>query len=184
LNEKKIIRGCIENNIVSQQLLYEKYSNLFFSICLKYAKNRENAQDILQESFIIIYTSIKKYKGTGSFEGWMKRIVINQSISGFKKEIKFNVLINENNIGAVDIDSSIIETVPLDVILEQIQELPDRYRLVFNLYEMDSYSHSEISKMLAISEGTSKSNLHRAKIILKEKLSKWQSNTKNHSYGN
>lgn len=151
---------------------------------MKYSCNREQAQDTLQESFLIIYSTINKYKGTGSFEGWMKRIVINQSISSFKKEIKFNVVINEDRPESVEVDSDTINTVPLDVILAKIQELPDRYRLVFNLHEMDNYSHKEISEILSISEGTSKSNLHRAKKILKKKLSKWNLTTKKNSYGN
>jgi len=151
---------------------------------MKYCRNREQAQDTLQESFLIIYTTIKKYKGTGSFEGWMKRIVINQSISRFKKEIKFNVVVNEDRLESAEVDSDVINTVPLDVILAKIQELPDRYRLVFNLYEMDNYTHKDISEMLSISEGTSKSNLHRAKHILKKKLSKWHLTTKKNSYGN
>ena len=183
MKEEEIIKGCLQNNLKHQQVLYEKYSDILYVICLKYAQNRQQAEDVLQESFLIIYTSIKKFKGSGSFEGWMKRIAINQSISRFKKEIRFSPLLDELHPESVEIETEIIESIPLDVILSQIQALPAQYRLVFNLYEMDGFTHNEISNMLSISVGTSKSNFHRAKLILREKLCQWRPTIKNHSYG-
>lgn len=137
-------------------------------LSLKYCQNEAEAEDILHDVFIEVFVTIKKYNGKGSFEGWIKRITINKTIDRFKKtfllvplkdDFKQETLINEYEVDF-----------PLDEILALIQELPNQYRLVFSLYELDEYSHQEIAKMLTISEGTSKSNLHRAKLILKEKI--------------
>ena len=145
------------------------YKEQFFVLSLKYCKNRQEAQDNLQDSFLEIFKRIKQYKGKGSFEGWMKRIVINKAIDRYKKELSKVTLDDKKQWeGSTEIESDI--SIPLDDILICIQQLPTRYRLVFNLYVMDEYSHKEISKMLSISEGTSKSNLHRAKLILKEQI--------------
>jgi len=173
LNLNELIKLCKKNNINAQSELYKLYKNSLYSLCLKYSKNKEDAQDTLQESFIIIFKSIKKYQGIGSFEGWMKRIVINKAIDKYKSESFINVIVNEENLQEND---TFIEDfkLPLDKILNLIQELPSRYRLGFNFYELDHFSHKEISKMLSISEGTSKSNLHRAKLILKDKINALQ----------
>lgn len=164
-----LIKGCKSNKLGSQSTLYEYYKEPLFVLSLKYCKNREDAQDNLQDSFLEIFKNIKKYNGKGSFEGWMKRIVINKAIDKYKKEI-----INESYDNQFEKDSTVefqgnLE-IPLEQILECIQSLPSQYRLVFNLYVMDEYSHKEIASMLSISEGTSKSNLHRAKSLLKGKI--------------
>lgn len=179
-----LIKGCKKSDIVSQELLYNTYKDSLFNLCLKYCNNKEEAQDTLQESFLIIFSTIKKFKGNGSFEGWLKRIVINQAIKKFKEEIKFNVLVNDDIIGTVEIDTDLLEKIPLNAVLDCVQQLPSRYRIVFTMYELDDYSHSQIAIELGISEGTSKSNLHRAKLILREKLYAWKSLQKTQTYGN
>tara|TARA_R110002012_G_scaffold87618_2_gene216588 strand:+ start:2747 stop:3301 length:555 start_codon:yes stop_codon:yes gene_type:complete len=184
LNLKELLKSCKKDDINAQKELYDQYKEVLFILCLKYSRNREEAEDILHDSFMIIFTSINKYKGKGSFEGWMKRIVINTAISSFKKASNFNILLNEEITKEVLIEEDFIETIPLQEILIAVQQLPDRYRMVFNLYEMDGYSHKQISKMLDITIGTSKSNLNRAKTILKGSLQKWSVNSKNRSYGN
>lgn len=165
----EIINGCKKNNLSSQRALYDAYCGKFLGVCIKYTTTREDAQDILHDAFLIIFQSIKKYKGIGSFEGWMRRILINTAIKKFKKE-KLHL-----NLDHIDVEEPIniqedLTTIPLESILKCIQELPPQYRLIFNLYEMDQYSHKEIAELLSISTGTSKSNLHRAKLILKEKI--------------
>lgn len=169
MNTDHLIKGCKKNNLKAQEELYNLYKDVLFSLCLKYCKNREEAKDNLQDAFIEIFKSIKKYKNKGSFEGWLKRITINKAIDKYKKEAPLNVIINDDILRDTTIDSEDF-TVPMHAILSSIQELPDRYRLVFNLYELDNYSHKEIAGLLKISESTSKSNLHRAKCILKKKL--------------
>lgn len=167
---QKIIKGCKRNKLKSQSQLYKRYKDDLYILCLKYCKNKEEAQDNLQDSFLDIFDSIKSYKGTGSFEGWMKRITIYKAIDTYKRKRPINIEINDAIIEDTSIDNDIMEAVSLDEILNQIQELPTRYRLVFNLYELDQYSHKEIAELLDISVNTSKSNLHRAKHILKQKI--------------
>lgn len=145
------------------------YKDVLFTLCLKYCKNIEEAEDNLQDAFISIFNNISRYKGSGSFEGWMKRITINKAIDKYKKENFINVMINDDLLSSTEIETEELR-LPLHALLNTIQELPSRYRLIFNLYEMDGYTHKEIAKHLNISEGTSKSNLHRAKLILKEKI--------------
>ena len=163
-----IITGCCRNKSGAQEQLYRLYKDVLFVLCLKYSRNAEEAEDNLHNAFIEIFTHISKYKNQGSFEGWMKRIAINTAIKAYKKKKDYKAIINDIP-EDTDVDSAEMD-IPADYLLEMIQQLPDQYRLVFNLYELDDYTHSEIAQMLSISEGTSKSNLHRAKQILKEKI--------------
>ena len=168
LNE--IIEGCKKNNLVHQKALYHLYEKKIFNLSLKYCTSFSDAEDNLQDTFIAVFANIKKYKGDGSFEGWMKRIAINKAISKFKSSIQYESLdskIYSVSDVEIEIDSGYIS---LDILLKLIQNLPHQYRLVFNLYELDNYSHKEIAEMLNISEGTSKSNLYKSKVILKEKV--------------
>lgn len=171
MEQSKLIKDCINNNRKAQEELYRKYKYILFSLCLKYCKNFTEAEDHLHDVFIIIFKKINTYKNKGSFEGWMKRIVINTAIDKYKKKRMVSIPINDNFISMTDttIDENKLG-LSLDIILNVIQELPNQYRFVFNLYELDNHTHKEISELLNISEGTSKSNLHRAKIILKKKI--------------
>ncbi|PHR69705.1 MAG: RNA polymerase subunit sigma-70 [Lutibacter sp.] len=172
MEQSKLIKDCINNNRQAQEELYFKYKDVLFPLCLKYCKNFTEAEDHLHDSFLLIFKKINSYKGKGSFEGWMKRIVINKAIDKFKKEKKTRTtIINDNLISMTDtiIDESKLN-LSLDIILSVIQELPKQYRFVFNLYELDNHTHKEIAELLDISIGTSKSNLHRAKVILKKRI--------------
>lgn len=170
MDQEKLIKSCINQDKQAQEALYHLYKKTLFVLCLKYCANEAEAEDILHDSFIEIYTNIKNYKGNGSFEGWIKRITINKAINKYKQShllVPLKDTYNEvTSIEEVEINLS------LDIILSLIQNLPHQYRLVFNLYELDDYSHKDIAKMLSISEGTSKSNLHRAKLLLKENILK------------
>ncbi len=143
-----------------------------FGVCLKYSKNYEDAEDTLQDSFLIIFKKINKYKNKGSFEGWMKRIVINEAIQKYRKNGPLRIVkeeVIEDSDEEVIVDESSLN---VDFLLSIIQQLPGRYRLVFNLYVLDNFSHKEIAKLLEISEGTSKSNLSRARKLLQQKIEK------------
>jgi RNA polymerase sigma-70 factor (ECF subfamily) len=170
LDLQKIIKACKRNNLKAQSQLYKCYKDDLYILCLKYCKNKEEAQDNLQDSFLEIFDKIKSYKGIGSFEGWMKRITIHKAIDKYNKKQPLNIEINDSILEDTTIDSDRIEVIPLDEILNYIQELPPRYRLIFNLFELDQYSHKDIAELLNISINTSKSNLHRAKHILKQKI--------------
>ncbi|HPF97070.1 MAG: RNA polymerase sigma factor [Mangrovimonas sp.] len=176
MEDKQLIKGCKKNAPKYQRALYEKYKDTLFVLSLKYCRNLEDAQDNLQDSFLEIFKNIKKYSGKGSFEGWMKRITINKAIDKYKSNIgTLNIISEDNYSEEPTIAIDILNEISLSDILALIQDLPNRYRLVFNLYELDDFSHAEIAKMLSISIGTSKSNLHRAKLLLKEKIEKLKS---------
>ena len=165
---EQLIIKCKKNNRQAQGELYSTFAKKLFTLCLKYSKDYAESQDNLQDAFVTIFKNIKQYNNKGSFEGWMKRIVINTALQRYRKSsvldvIKDDILIEEY----VEVET---EHVPLEFLLEIIQQLPDKYRLVFNLYVLDEFSHKEIADMLNISVGTSKSNLSRARHILKEKL--------------
>lgn len=168
MNPDQIIRGCIDQNRRAQQALYDMYKGILFVLCLKYCRNEAEAEDTLHNTFIEIFTNIKKFKGSGSFEGWMKRIAINKAINCYKDSMRVVPLVHDIS-EDVSVDENEI-MLTADQILEMIRQLPDQYRIVFCLYELDDYSHRDIAEMLSISEGTSKSNLHRAKAILKSQI--------------
>jgi RNA polymerase sigma factor (sigma-70 family) len=165
----KLILGCANKEPIAQEQLYRLFAGKMFALCLKYSKNKEEAEDNLQDGFIQIFDKISQFKNKGSFEGWMKRIIINTALQKYRDKNVLNVVYD-----FVDEEEVMVEVeeddISLDYLLKLIQELPNQYRLVFNLYVLDGYSHKEISKELKISEGTSKSNLSRARAILKEKI--------------
>ena len=164
----QLIQQCKKNDASAQSQIYKLYASKLFSVCLKYSNSYVDAEDTLQDAFITIFNKIEQYRHQGSFEGWIKRITINTALQKYRKEGVFD-LVNENQIEdvTVEIDD---DDIAIDFLLKIIQELPDRYRLVFNLYALDGYSHNEIAEMLNINVGTSKSNLARARMILKEKI--------------
>ncbi len=164
----ELITRCKKKDGKAQAALYQQYATILFGICLKYSPNRTEAEDSLQDAFITIFSRIEQYEGKGSFEGWMKRITVNTVLQKYRKKRIFDIP-NEEQIEepSVEVEN---ESIPLDYLLKIIQELPDRYRLVFNLYVLDGYSHKDIADMLGISDGTSKSNLARARMILKTKI--------------
>ncbi|WP_299547975.1 sigma-70 family RNA polymerase sigma factor [Seonamhaeicola sp.] len=164
----QLIENCKINDTKAQGELYKLFSSKLFSVCLKYSRNYAEAEDNLQDAFLTIFHKIEQYKHKGSFEGWLKRVTVNTVLQRYRNEKVFDI-VNENSIedDAVEIDD---ETFSLDFLLQIIQELPDRYRLVFNLYVLDGYSHKDIADMLDINVGTSKSNLARARQILKQNI--------------
>lgn len=173
MNPEKLIKGCMRQSPKAQEELYMLYKDVLFVLCLKYCRNEAEAEDNLHNAFIEIFTNIKSYKGKGSFEGWMKRITINKAIDAYKKAIQL-VPVKDDIPWNTDVTESEMD-VPVDYILQLVQQLPDQYRMVFSLYELDDYSHREIAEMLSITESTSKSNLSRAKAILKDKIKDRQS---------
>lgn len=165
---EQILNDCKKNDTKAQEQLYRLLSPKLFAICLKYSRNYAEAEDNLQDGFLLIFRKINQYESKGSFEGWAKRVMINNALQQYRTE-SFLELVT-NNIAEeqeVEIDD---DNISLAFLTKIIQELPDRYRLVFNLYAIDNFSHKEISEMLKVSVGTSKSNLSRARLILKEKI--------------
>ncbi|SDW16452.1 RNA polymerase sigma-70 factor, ECF subfamily [Lutibacter oricola] len=168
----KLIKECAKNDRRAQKEIYHLFAGKLFSICLKYSKNKQEAQDNFQDGFIVIFDKIGQFKFKGSFEGWIKRVMLNSVLQKYRSRRVLNIVTEEiPDEVIVDIDD---DDISLDFLLSLIGELPERYRLVFNLYVLDGYSHKEISKMLEIAEGTSKSNLARARAILKQKIESHQ----------
>ena len=169
---EQLIERCKKNDAQAQSQLYKLYASKLFSICLKYSRNYAEAEDNLQDAYITIFKKIVQFKSQGSLEGWMKRITINTALQRYRSAGVFDI-INEDQIEDVSIEVD-DDNINIDFLLNIIQELPDRYRLVFNLYALDDYSHKEIANMLEISTGTSKSNLARARLILKDKVEQYK----------
>lgn len=164
----QLIQNCKKQDIRAQEQLYRLFANKLFAVCLKYSNSYQQAEDNLQDGFITIFGKIKQYQDKGSFEGWMKRIMINTTLQKYRKERVFEI-VNEERLEEPELEIE-EELLSVDYLLLIIQELPERYRQVFNLYALDGYSHKEIAEMLEITTGTSKSNLCRARILLKEKI--------------
>jgi RNA polymerase sigma factor (sigma-70 family) len=171
--EEDLIKGCLAGKSEAQRELYNRYAPKLWPVCLRYAKNRMAAEDIMQEGFIRIFKYLEYYKGDGSFEGWLRRTMVNTAINFYKKNLKNN---HERDIDTVydlsnkDVDA--VSKMTADEILSVVQTLPDGYRTIFNLFIVEGYPHKEIAEMLGISENTSKSQLSRARVILQEKINK------------
>lgn len=165
---EQLINDCKKNDSKAQEQLYRLYAPKLFSVSLKYSRNYTEAQDNLQDGFLLIFKNIHQFSFKGSLEGWLKRVMINHVLQQYRKETFLNIV--DENVPEeieVEVDS---DGVSSEFLIKIIQELPDRYRLVFNLYVLDGFSHQEIAEQLNINIGTSKSNLSRAKLILKEKI--------------
>jgi RNA polymerase sigma factor (sigma-70 family) len=163
----QIINDCKKNCPLAQEQLYEIFSKKLFGVCLKYSTSYPDAEDNLQDGFLIIFEKINQFNFKGSFEGWAKRIIINNALQKFR-DVRFMEVIHDNIPDEeIEIDD---QNLSIDYLMQIIQELPDQYRLVFSLYVLDEYSHKEVAAMLKITTGTTKSNLARARVILKEKI--------------
>jgi len=176
----RLINNCINQDAKAQSQLYKQYASKLFSLCLKYSKNYAQAEDNLHDAFITVFNKIEQYNNKGSFEGWLKRIAINTSLQRYRENVGVYDIVNEENIEDVSVDIN-DEDLSIDFLLKIVQELPDRYRLVFNLYVLDGYSHVEISELINISTGTSKSNLARARLILRDKIEDYRANSNSQS---
>ena len=171
----QLIQGCKKKDAKAQAELYKRFSGVLFSICLRYSPNKVEAEDSLQDAFITIFNKAEQFKEKGSFEGWIKRITVNTVLQKYGKQKVFAIN-DEAQIEDTASEDVVDNGLPLDYLLSIIQELPQRYRLVFTMYVMDGYSHKEIGEMLGISDGTSKSNLARARGILKTKIDEYNKN--------
>jgi RNA polymerase sigma-70 factor (ECF subfamily) len=167
---KKLIQNCKKGDRKAQEQLYRTYANVLFGLCLKYSRNKTEAEDNLHDSFMVIFDKIDQFKFKGSFEGWMKRITVNTVLQKYRKN-QYLKLVTENIEEEAEADYEYAD-IELSTLLQYVQELPTKYRLTFNLYVLDGYSHKEISDLLGTSQGTSKSNLARARMILKDKIKK------------
>lgn len=164
---ENLIKNCIKRESKAQEELYKIYSPKLFAICLKYSRNYVEAQDNLQEAFLLIFDKIKLYVFKGSFDGWIKKVVLNYVLQQYRNKSVLTIVQEED---VEDLEITFDEEISVEFLTKIIQDLPDRYRMVFNLYVFENYSHQDISNAIGITIGTSKSNLARARTILKNKI--------------
>lgn len=168
--EEDLIKGCLNNDRLSQKRLYEKYYGRMLSVCMRYTSCRDEAAGVLNEGFYKVFTNLNKFKdSSGNLDAWIYRIMINTSIDHYRSEVKQRQTqeLDHNKVGSYD-DFDIVAQLSAEDIIELIQTLPPGYRTVFSLYVMEGMSHKEIAEALQINEGTSKSNLFKAKQKMKE----------------
>ena len=173
MTEEAILQGCLHNQPVAQRELYNRFSPKMLAVCYRFAHNREDAEDMLQESFIKVFSQIHTFQNKGAFEGWIRRIIVHTCINHLKKNKRFNESVDIINASAIQVrEESIPSIVQAKQIVECIRLLPIGYRTVLNLYAIEGYSHKEIAEMLDIEESTSRSQYTRAKQMLEEILLK------------
>jgi RNA polymerase sigma factor (sigma-70 family) len=178
ISENDLIKGCIAGDRRMQEELYNRFAPKMYAVCLRYANNSNDAQDLLQEGFIKVYRNLHRFRAEGSFEGWVRRVFINSSIEHFRKKSSQLSTVSDKEENTIeDSDISALDSLAEKDIIHLIQELSPGYRTVFNLYVVEGYSHREIGELLGISEGTSKSQLARAKAILQKKVTQYLSDT-------
>ncbi len=169
-SEDELIKGCVKRERSAQQCLYDTYSSKMYAICYRYTKDEMEAEDVLVTAFTKIFERIEQFKGEGSFEGWIRRVVVNEALTWLRRNRSMYL---ETELEAADREpdySSISDQLEVEDLLKMIHELPTGYRMVFNLYAIDGYSHKEIADQLGISENTSKSQLSRARTYLQKLL--------------
>jgi RNA polymerase sigma factor (sigma-70 family) len=172
MSDRQIIELCAKHDRKAQQILYDRYSRLLLGVCLRYATDKAEAEDILQESFLKIFFSIKDFSGTGSFVGWLRKVAVNTAITHYHKNLKyrFHVEIEEYVSVETGVTSFEEDFYTSEELYRVLNELPAGYRMVFNLYAVEGYKHKEIAEMLGIDTNTSKSQYSRAKAVIRDKL--------------
>lgn len=170
--EKKLIDECIKNNRKSQRRFYEMYAPVLLGLCCRYTRDRSEAEDVLQEAFIKIFNNLGQFAGIGSFEGWIKRIVVNTAITHYRQNLKhaYQEDISEIKESRISGDNFIEAEFTQEELMNVIKSLPQGYRVVFNLYAIEGYKHREIAEMLNIDISTSKSQFSRARKLVQQKL--------------
>ena len=171
LPDQKLVELCLKKNPKALDELYNRLSSKMFGVCLRYAKNRDDAQDLLHDGFVKVFTGLHEYKGNGSLEGWIRRIMVNTAINFYKRKAgRFFGLTDEEEENIVGYNEDAIEQISTKELLHFINEMPDGYRLVFNMHVIEGYKHVEISELLGISEATSKTQFMKARRYLMKKV--------------
>jgi RNA polymerase sigma-70 factor (ECF subfamily) len=171
MDDSALVKKCIDGDARAQRVLFDKFAPKMLGVCMRYTRSIDQAEDILQDGFVKVFTKLDHYSGQGSLEGWIRRIVVNTALDQIRKNVKF-----QDNVAIDDIDyklelkSHILESLAADDLLQLINDMPDGYKVVFNMFAIEGYSHKDIAQELNISENTSKSQYSRARSYLKNKL--------------
>ncbi len=172
IDEKNVVDGCLKGDPKAQEQLYRHFYGYAMSVALRYSPHRDEALEVLNDSFLKVFKNLKKHDRTKSLKAWIRRIVINTALDKIRRNQKYAHDTDLENAQYEVFDESVLDKISADEILEMVQALPDSYRTVFNLYEIEGFTHVEISKHIGIPVGTSKSHLSRAKSRLRQMLSK------------
>ena len=170
LENKKLIEACIKGDRQAQQDLYDLFSKRMFMVCLRYTKSQQEAEDVLQDSFIKVFKNLKGYRGESRFDYWIKRIVVNTALNSQRKKLYMYPMVDIDDVKNEFDQSKSLSNFQMEELLNMIRELPTGCQTVFNLFAIEGYSHKEIADMLKVSEGTSKSQFSRARKLLQEKI--------------
>lgn len=171
ISEEELIKGCLSGTPAFQQMLYKRYASKMLTVCMRYADNQEEAEDVLQEGFIIVFEKMYQFRMQGSFEGWVRRIMVNKALEHLRKSSRIFPVMNIDHVEDKFVSQEdILSSIASKDLLKMIQELPPMYKMVFNLYAFEGMSHKEIAAKVGIAEGTSKSNLSDARALLKKKI--------------
>jgi RNA polymerase sigma factor (sigma-70 family) len=181
-NLDELVEGCRAGNRKAQELVYRMLSSKMLGVCMRYAKDRFEAEDILQVAFVKIFEKVKEFKGEGSFEGWVRRIMVNTSIEFYRKNARMYPMVDLDHAPEKAVDENQMSRMNMNDLMKAIQSLSPGYRMIFNMYAIEGYSHKEIAAELNISEGTSKSQLARARGILQDYIINMEG-SKHEAYG-
>lgn len=170
MTENDLIKGCLKRDRTYQQALFQRYAGKMLTVCRRYARHEMEAEDLLQDTFIKVFSNIEKFKQKGSFEGWIRRIAVNTSIKNYQKHSFQKERIGLEDYEDETVDPEAISNLSEEELLTLISELPDGYRVVFNLYAIEGFSHKEIAEQLNIGESTSRSQLVKARKLLQSRI--------------
>lgn len=173
MDDNIFVQECLKGNSKAQKALFDKFAPKMLSVCLRYMKNVEQAEDVLQDGFIKVFRNLKSYKNTGALEGWIRRIVVNSCLDELKKSKKLllNVQVEEVEY-KLEAEDFTAEKMMADDLMKLVQNMPEGYRVIFNMYAIEGYAHQEIASQLGISESTSKTQYLRARAYLQNRIGK------------
>jgi RNA polymerase sigma factor (sigma-70 family) len=170
VSDSDLIQGCLAGDRKMQELLYQRFSPKMYAVCLRYSNSADDARDLLQEGFIKVFKNLEKFRSEGSFEGWIRRIFVNTSIEHFRRATTMQSVTEAHENTFEDKEWNAFDNLAEKDVIKMIRDLSPGYKQVFNMYVVEGYSHKEIGELLGISEGTSKSQLARAKMILQKMI--------------
>lgn len=175
MEDEDLVAACLSGNVQAQRSLFDRFSPLMLGVAIRYIGDKERAEDVLQDGFIKVFQNLKRFKNIGSLEGWIRRIIVNTALDQLRKDKKYqrDIQLDDSNFKIVQ-KSEAESNLQAEVLMEIIQQLPEGYRVVFNLFAIEGYSHKEIAEQLGISENTSKSQYSRAKSSLRNELEKYK----------
>ena len=172
ISEKELVERCIADERQYQEILYRQYADKMFTVCLTYSDNEDDACDILQEGFIKVFRNLNDFRFEGSFEGWVRRIIVNTALEHYRKRVRIEENLSVYKTFIEPKIETILDTINADELIKLVNELPSKAAMVLKLYAIEGYGHKEIAKQLGVTVGTTKSQLNRARFLLKESISK------------